>query len=418
MERKAVKFITVFILSLVLVVTCPLLGFQSEAATIAKPQETMNVGSTYLSPGVDNCVTVSFPGYVTGLSVGSYQFAFYCAPYYVPSEQQEDVWYYIDNVRIVMLGVEYPASYQSSANYLMQGTFDFTGADPHYSILIDLHRVSSKSGSGHMNFGGEARSHGNLSSGTWTGTVPAFNYYGTISDDPLNSYKHSITVNSPQHSMNGYFSANTSNSTYFTDVWSSFESRALLATSGTMYLQLGQHNVVPTATITQQVTDSTQQKLTQQQTNAIKDQTNQQHKDSQDQLKESQKQTNAIKDQTNQQHKDSQDQLQESQKQTDAMTKFDGKSDMDKNSSDLNGSLSGYDEAQQSIFSSSTTSIEKFDIDNLFNFTANISAALLVWNNLMVSIVASMGDFSLIYTISMGLVFIGIVVGIWRYFVK
>ena len=122
--------------------------------------------------------------------------------------------------------------------------------------------------------------------------------------------------------------------------------------------------------------------------------------------------------QTQQQHSDAQDQLKESQKQTDAMTKFDGKSDMDKNSSDLNDSLSGYDEAQQSIFASSTVSIEKFDVDNLFNFTANISAALLVWNNLMVSIVASMGDFSLIYTISMGLVFIGIVVGIWRFFVK
>ena len=127
---------------------------------------------------------------------------------------------------------------------------------------------------------------------------------------------------------------------------------------------------------------------------------------------------NKLDQQIQQQHSDAQNQLDESKKQTDAMTKFDGKSDMDKNSSDLNDSLSGYDEAQQSIFSSSTASIEKFDVDNLFTFTVNISSALLVWNNLMVSIVASMGDFSLIYTISMGLVFIGIVVGIWRFFVK
>lgn len=46
MRKRAVKFITVFVLSLVLVVACPLLGIQSEAAGLSFfdfPKEAMSL---------------------------------------------------------------------------------------------------------------------------------------------------------------------------------------------------------------------------------------------------------------------------------------------------------------------------------------------------------------------------------------
>lgn len=389
MERKAVKFITVFILSLMLVVTCPLFGFQSEAAgtlSFYPFPESRTVSYSWGAAGVDNSVTLSFPTMVqTDGSLGMYGFYVSFSPRFEPADS--NCFYYFDNIRMVIGGCTYNASYQDDGYYLVQGQFEYdASSNPHCSILIDLHRIASSTLSSYT------LNSTTSNSVSYSGNINALNdgrldipYYQILLNEKsgggYSGYAKSPSATTLKFEAPDYYlSGVSSSSTGSVTTSGHTENNAALLSGGTFYLgtDKGSSNVIYLGLSTR----------------------------------------SALQQMAEQQHKDSQDQLQESQKQTDAMTKFDGKSDMDKNSSDLNDSLSGYDEAQQSIFSSSTASIEKFDVDNLFNFTVNISSALLVWNNLMVSIVASMGDFSLIYTISMGLVFIGIVVGIWRFFVK
>lgn len=389
MERKAVKFITVFILSLMLVVTCPLFGFQSEAAgtlSFYPFPESRTVSYSWGAAGVDNSVTLSFPSMVQiDGSLGMYGFFVSFSPRFEPADS--DCYYYIDNVRIVVGGCTYDASYQDNGYYLVQGQFEYdASSNPHCSILIDLHRIASSTLSSYT------LNSTTSNSVSYSGNINALNdgrldipYYQILLNEKsgggYSGYAKSPSATTLKFEAPDYYlSGVSSSSTGYVTTSGHTENNAALLSGGTFYLGMdkGSSNVIYLGLSTR----------------------------------------SSLQQMAEQQHSDAQDQLQESQKQTDAMTKFDGKSDMDKNSSDLNDSLSGYDEAQQSIFSSSTASIEKFDVDNLFNFTVNISSALLVWNNLMVSIVASMGDFSLIYTISMGLVFIGIVVGIWRFFVK
>ncbi len=406
MRKRAVKFITVFFLSLVLVVACPLLGIRSEAADLSFfnfPTE-VNVSYIYGDVGIDTCVTASFPSYVQNQSQGGvYGFYLYCNPVYTPSLESDDL-YYIDNVRMVINGETFPASYQSPGNYFIQGQFEMRYTTSHCSILVDVHRI--------------AKSKTMFSNVAWSSSgsaVPRLQLRPTSSLKIPDLYFNVLLNSKSGGGYSGYSKMDskyilkddlpsyeiTQENTYlpFTSSTTggfSTENNAATLSGGTVSLNMGAIDIRFLSYVTE---DLIQQQTVQQHTDSLAEQS-------------------LLQQLYNQQHSDAQNQLDESKKQTDAMTKFDGKSDMDKNSSDLNDSLSGYDEAQQSIFSSSTASIEKFDVDNLFNFTVNISSALLVWNNLMVSIVASMGDFSLIYTISMGLVFIGIVVGIWRFFVK
>lgn len=314
MERKAVKFITVFILSLMLVVTCPLLGFQSEAA------ELTLLGKFEGSFSVERLIYYSASSFGNGNYNGSY-----------------DEWVKSDNITLTTGDLSVPRGHKIIVAVSITGTPSVTK------------------------------------------TCGLASCHGTI---------YHISKSGIEHSEIVHADANTTS--FYIDHW---DDRYFNVQIESFISSTFSHNVFATNSLIFRGTFD--YVITVYDAGVM-----------------------PLETADSQAHSDAQDQLKESQKQTDAMTKFDGKSDMDKNSSDLNGSLSGYDEAQQSIFSSSTASIEKFDVDNLFNFTVNISSALLVWNNLMVSIVASMGDFSLIYTISMGLVFIGIVVGIWRFFVK
>ena len=406
MRKRAVKFITVFFLSLVLVVACPLLGIRSEAADLSFsnfPKE-VNVSYIYGDVGIDTCVTAFFPSYVDGQSQGGvYGFYLYCNPVYTPSLESDDL-YYIDNVRMVINGETFPASYQSPGNYLIQGQFEMRYTTSHCSILVDVHRIAkSKTMSSNVAWSSAGSAVPRLqlrptsplkipdlyfdvllnskSGGGYSGYSKMDSKY--ILKDDLPSYE--ITQE------NSYLPFTSSTTGGF-----STENNAATLSGGTLSLNLGASGIRFLSYVTE---DLIQQQTVQQHTDSLVEQS-------------------LLQQLYNQQHSDAQNQLDESKKQTDAMTKFDGKSGMDKNSSDLNSSLSDYDDAQQSIFTSSSTAINNFDFENLFVFQLNISSAIGVWNSLMTSIVASMGDFSLIYTISMGLVFISIIVGIWRYFVK
>lgn len=327
MRKRAVKFITVFFLSLMLVVACPLLGIRSEAASpvlVGEKTGSVTLLGSFTYDGQPNILTTS--NGVT--SVTNYTGSF-------------SGWVKLNPVTVWVDDVSIPHGHSILISVSVYG--NVSASSPLSNVNVSSAYVRSP--------------RYNLSKNGFTHTDVLFSEPNTTS-----FYINSWDDRYFNLDLDLYLEANYTGSS----------ARDIISISCPVTYKIGVYDLGV--------------------------------------------QTNYVVD--SQGHSDAQDQLKESQKQTDAMTKFDGKADMDKNSSDLNDSLSGYDEAQQSIFASSTVSIEKFDVDNLFNFTANISAALLVWNNLMVSIVASMGDFSLIYTISMGLVFIGIVVGIWRFFVK
>lgn len=239
---------------------------------------------TYLSPGIDNCVTVAFPGFLSDIPAGSYEFLVYCAPYYVPSSPVEGVTYYFDNLRIVMHGVEYPATYQSPANYVLQGTFDCNGIAPHYTILVDLHRISNHGGTGAINFYGSSKTFGDIK-GFWYSTVPSVSESGTIDRDPLSSTKYNYRVSIPQYIISSSSALNLSDvETFYNDLSAVTLDYAMYDAGGTMYLNKQSLTITAITRVTQQVTDSAQQQLTQQQTE-------QQHKDAEAQLTESQKQT-------------------------------------------------------------------------------------------------------------------------------
>lgn len=406
MGKRAVKFITVFVMSLVLVVACPLLGIRSEAASLFFfnfPKE-VNVSYIYGDVGIDTCVTASFPSYVEGQSqFGVYGFYLYCNPVYTPSLESDDL-YYIDNVRMVINGETFPASYQSPGNYFIQGQCEMRYTASHCSILVDVHRIAkTKTTSSNVDWSSAGSAVPRLQLRPTSSLKIPDLYFNVLLNSTLGGgysgyskmdYKYILKDDLPSYEItqeNSYLPFTSSTVGGF-----STENNAATLSGGTVSLNLGASGIEFLSYATEDL---------------IRQQTVQQHTDS---LSEQ----SLLQQLYNQQHSDAQNQLKESEKQTDAMTKFDGKSDMDKNSGDLNNSLADYDNAQQSIFTSSSTAINNFDFENLFSFSININSAIVVWNSLMTSIIASMGDFSLIYTISMGLVFISVIVGIWRYFVK
>ena len=377
MERKAVKFITVFILSLVLVVTCPLFGFQSEAADsrvfIEQYPSTNGHAKTpsnlYVGFGETLKYTLSFSGYTKPVA-GSKMYFYYFSPMFRTwdNSNSADNFYtvWVDNWRMTIGGETYKASFLNELN-------DMSSLSGSIPSVFNIPLSSNPS----FNYTIECDVHIRLNNAALLPNQEII----------LNEIHTEQSTSSSTTNSSGKTTTNTDTSGRGTIRGYASEAIAPVKICPVVEVILGHTNDIYFDYVeSSSVSDSVQQQLTQQQ--------------------------------TEQQHSDAQDQLKESQKQTDAMTKFDGKADMDKNSSDLNDSLSGYDDAQQSIFASSTTSIENFNIGNLFDFSVTITGAVYVWNTLMTSIITSMGDFSLIYTISMGLVFIGIVVGIWRFFVK
>lgn len=386
MRKRAVKFITVFFLSLVLVVTCPLFGFQSEAAdgVYVFREQSPNVigtaytpGDLYVGFGETLDYTLSFGGANSPVDSPKMCFYFFKPKYFTNNNSNSaDNWYtvWVDNWRMTIGGNTYKVSYLADSTSVFNIPLP-ANASFHYLIECDVHfRLNNAANLPNQ----EVRlNETHTEQSTSTSTT---NTSGRTTTN---------TNTSGSSTMHGYASD------AIAPVYVCPIVKVELNHSGDSFFDYTENTYV---------TDAQQQALTQQQTQ-------QQHSDAQNQLDESKKQTQ-------QQHSDAQNQLDESKKQTDAMTKFDGRADMDKNSSDLNNSLSDYDDAQQSIFTSSSTAINNFDFENLFIFQLNINSAIGVWNSLMISIVASMGDFALIYTISMGLVFISIIVGIWRYFVK
>lgn len=121
-------------------------------------------------------------------------------------------------------------------------------------------------------------------------------------------------------------------------------------------------------------------------------------------------QTNVIQGGINQAHQDM-------DKVNDSLTNFSGSGALDTSKGQLDGVISDYDEIEGSLFDSGQAAFDKFDPSSLLSFSVGITSAIGYISQLMVGIISAMGEFSVIYTVGFVLVFFGMLIGLWRFFV-
>lgn len=131
-------------------------------------------------------------------------------------------------------------------------------------------------------------------------------------------------------------------------------------------------------------------------------------------LQESQNQTAELEKQTEEAKK----QTEEQKKQTEALTKYENADKMDTEAGNLTGVIDDYDKVSDSIFESAGGGIADFDITVGFDFGGKIIAAIGLLGTIMTNIILSMGDFSMLYTVGVCMALVGILTGLYKYFVS
>lgn len=131
-------------------------------------------------------------------------------------------------------------------------------------------------------------------------------------------------------------------------------------------------------------------------------------------VQESQKQTAELEKQTEEAKK----QTEEQKKQTEALTKYENADKMDTEAGNLTGVIDDYDKISDSIFESAGGGIADFDITVGFDFGGKIIAAIGLLGTIMTNIILSMGDFSMLYTVGVCMALVGILTGLYKYFVS
>ena len=101
---------------------------------------------------------------------------------------------------------------------------------------------------------------------------------------------------------------------------------------------------------------------------------------------------------------------------TDSLTRFEGSAAMDTSKGQLDTVIGDYDQIEGSLFDSGQTAFDQFDPSSLLNFSTGIYVSISYISQLMVSTISAMGEFSIIYTVGVVLVFFGMLIGLWRFF--
>lgn len=99
-----------------------------------------------------------------------------------------------------------------------------------------------------------------------------------------------------------------------------------------------------------------------------------------------------------------------------SLTTFPGSGDMDASKGQLDTAISDYDQIEGSLFDSGQAAFDQFDPSSVLTFSSGIYASIAYISQLMVSIISAMGEFSIIYTVGVVLVFFGMLIGLWRFF--
>lgn len=96
------------------------------------------------------------------------------------------------------------------------------------------------------------------------------------------------------------------------------------------------------------------------------------------------------------------------------LTSFDS-TDMSAASSNLGVSITQYDTVGQSLFGSSKDFIAAFDVEQSFSLTVGVTYAMGFLSTQLTAIIQAMSEFSVLYTIGMGLVIFGALFSLWRF---
>ena len=121
-------------------------------------------------------------------------------------------------------------------------------------------------------------------------------------------------------------------------------------------------------------------------------------------------QTNVIQNGINQAHQDM-------DKVNNSLTNFAGSGALDASKDKLDGVIADYDQIEGSLFDSGQEAFDKFDPSSLLDFSAGIVSAMAYISQLMIGLISAMGEFSSIYTVGFVLVFFGMLIGLWRFFI-
>lgn len=100
-----------------------------------------------------------------------------------------------------------------------------------------------------------------------------------------------------------------------------------------------------------------------------------------------------------------------------SLTNFSGSGALNTSKDQLDGVIAEYDQVEGSLFDSGQAAFDKFDPSSLLDFSAGIVSAMGYISQLMIGIISAMGEFSSIYTVGFVLVFFGMLIGLWRFFI-
>lgn len=90
-------------------------------------------------------------------------------------------------------------------------------------------------------------------------------------------------------------------------------------------------------------------------------------------------------------------------------------SQFDAMNSQLSSSLADYSQIEDTAINSAQDYINSYDVSSVFSFSTGIILGINVISQLFIEIIAAMGEFSVLYTLGITLVIIGVILGVWRF---
>lgn len=101
-----------------------------------------------------------------------------------------------------------------------------------------------------------------------------------------------------------------------------------------------------------------------------------------------------------------------------ALTSSSGSDTISASNQQLSSSLSDYDSVESSALSAAVGQIDSSNLSNSVDFGANLVSGLAFWSPVITSIIAGMGDFSILYPLGFFMAFLSILLGVVRFVVR
>lgn len=390
------KYILAFVLAVSLAFACPFFDFKSEAAT---PTEGTQVSVAVPSFTFSDNGVVSYDLYfpvdnvISRITNGDTYYYYFKADV-GPSTFPEGFSYWLTDSCIMFMGHEYSVSYISNKRFIAQfevDTYEYAPIMFKTTVNIQYNGSFEFTGNNSSSASGTAYTTGTMSMSNKDATQ-----YTKIQGSTTTSSSGSTTYNlylvEPTKKID--FSRISTTFTSNETGNFSFSSSQVTFPRTTFYLTFVDFRYSYVAPSAIQVRDSVSAQL-QTQGNQLQQEAN----NLQTQANQLQQTQNQLQEQTNQ-----------------SLTTFEGKSEMDATSDKLNSSLTEYDVLESSIFATADNNVSAFDYMGAFTFSAELALAVSFVSEVYALFINAMGNFTLIYTLGIALVIVGVLTGIWRFF--